>query len=54
MSISDVKSILAKDDVSALMDTIITNNIFTTKNGALVSKYSAQVTERQVTKWELV
>lgn len=54
MSISDVKSNLAKDDVTALMDAIITNNIFTTKNGALVSKYSAQVTERQVTKWELV
>ena len=33
------------------MDSLIENNIFENSKGALVSKYSAQVTERQVTKF---
>lgn len=35
------------------MDTIIANNVFETKKGALVSKYSAQVVQRKVTKLDL-
>lgn len=35
------------------MDTIITSNIFGTTKGALISKYSAQVVQREVTKWDL-
>ena len=33
------------------MDSLIENNIFENSKGRLVSKYSAQVTERQVTKF---
>lgn len=50
MSISGVKSNLAKDDIFTLMDAIIDNDVFITKNGAFTAKYSAQVTEKQVTK----
>ena len=39
--------------VIALMDTIIASNIFETSKGALISKYSAQVVQREVTKWDL-
>ena len=35
------------------MDTIIASNIFETSKGALISKYSAQVVQREVTKWDL-
>ena len=50
-SISDVKAGITNDEVQALMDSLIENNIFENKKGALVSKYSAQVTERAVTKF---
>ncbi|MDU4884682.1 MAG: DUF2922 domain-containing protein [Clostridium celatum] len=51
MSISDVKDGITNDEVQALMDSLIENNIFENKKGALVSKHSAQVTERSVTKF---
>ena len=51
ISISDVKAGITNDEVQALMDSLIENNIFENKKGALVSKHSAQVTERQVTKF---
>lgn len=50
ISISDAKTELTGLEVANLMDTIIEKNIFNTKNGSLVSKYSAQITQRQVTK----
>ena len=50
ISISDVKDGITNGEVQALMDSLITNNIFENKKGALVSKYSAQVTQRAVTK----
>ena len=53
MSISDVKDGITKEEVQALMDSLIESNIFENKKGALVSKYSAQVTERSVTKFTL-
>ena len=53
LSISGVKATLTKDQVNTLMDTIITNNIFTTNSGALVKKSGAQLTERQVTKFDV-
>lgn len=53
ITISEVQSDLTNTEVVSLMDTIIENNIFETKKGALVSKYSAQVVQRKVTKWEL-
>ena len=50
---SEVKPGLTNTDVIALIDTIIASNIFGTSKGALISKYSAQVVQREVTKWDL-
>lgn len=51
ISISDVKAGITNSEVQVLMDSIIENNILENSKGILVSKYSAQVTERQVTKF---
>lgn len=53
ISISDVKAGITNDEAVALMDSLIENNIFENSKGRLVSKYSAQVTERQVTKFTI-
>ena len=53
ITISEVKPGLTNTDVIPLMDTIIASNIFETSKGALISKYSAQVVQREVTKWDL-
>lgn len=53
MSVSGVKNSISQEEVSALMDTIIAKDIFTTKSGTLASKYGAQLTEKQVTKFEI-
>ena len=50
-SISDVKAGITNDEAVALMDSLIENNIFENSKGRLVSKYSSQITERQVTKF---
>ncbi len=52
-SISGVKPALTKDEVNALMDTIIAKNIFKYNSGDLVKKSGAQVTQRQVTKFDV-
>lgn len=51
ISISDVKETLTESDILALMDLIITNDIFQTTKGSLVSKSSAQLVERKITKF---
>ncbi len=53
LNVSGVKPTLTKDEVNALMDTVIAKNIFTTTTGDLVKKSGAQVTQRQVTKFEV-
>ncbi|AGX41451.1 DUF2922 domain-containing protein [Clostridium saccharobutylicum] len=53
LSISGVKSALTKDEVNALMDTVISKNIFETNSGDLVKKSGAQLTQRQVTKFDV-
>ena len=53
ITISDVKPGLTNSDVITLMDTIIASNIFGRSKGALISKYSAQVVQREVTKWDI-
>lgn len=53
ITISEVKPGLTNSDVIALMDTIIASNIFGTSKGALISKYSSQVVQREVAKWDL-
>ena len=54
ISTDGVKENLDKDQVTALMDTIISKNIFFTKNGALTKKSGAQLTRKAATKFELV
>ena len=53
ISISDVKAGVTNEEVQVLMDSLIVNNIFENKKGALVSKHSAQVTQRSVTKFSI-
>ena len=53
LSISGIRPDITKDEVNTLMDTIIAKNIFTTDSGDLVAKSSAQLTQRQVTKYEV-
>lgn len=48
-SISGVKPSLSDENVGAIMDIILANDVFVTKKGALASKYSAKITQRQVT-----
>jgi hypothetical protein len=53
ISVSGVKPAVTKDEVNALMDTIIAKNVFKTNSGDLVKKSGAQLTQREVTKYEV-
>ena len=53
LSISGVKSTITQSQANALMDTIISKNIFLPNAGALTAKSSAQLTERKITKYEV-
>ncbi len=53
LSISGVKDSLTQEQAVALMDTIIEKNIFETDSGEYVSKDSAKLTERKITKYEI-
>lgn len=53
LSISGAKPTLTKDEVNSLMDTIIAKDVFVNKGSALVSKYSAQLTKKEITKFDL-
>ncbi|ALB45124.1 MULTISPECIES: DUF2922 domain-containing protein [Clostridium] len=53
LSVSGVKPSLTKDEINALMDTVIAKNVFKTNSGDLVKKSGAQVTQRQVTKFDV-
>lgn len=48
LSIDGVKRDITDAEASALMDTIISKNIFKSKNGELIAKHSAKLTEKQV------
>jgi hypothetical protein len=52
-TIPNVKPAVTQEEVSAAMDAIIQNNIFYSTGGDFAAKYSAQLVQRQVTKWEL-
>lgn len=52
-TISGVKSDLTSTQVNSLMETIITKNVFLTSSGALANKSGAQLTQRQITKYEI-
>jgi len=49
-TISGVKPALTSVEVNALMDTIISKNVFFTASGALVKKSGASFTAKNVTK----
>lgn len=53
LSISGVKQTITQAEVDALMATIIAKNIFLLSSGALVSKASAQLVAKTVTKYDL-
>lgn len=53
LSISGVKENIAEENVSALMDIILANDIFVSKKGAIVKKHSAKLTQRQITPYEI-
>lgn len=53
ISISNVKQDITKEQAVSLMDTILAKNVFTTDSGDFVSKESAKLTERKVTKYEV-
>lgn len=51
LTITNVKDSITSESANTLMDTIIAGNVFNTKNGKFVSKSSAQLTERKITKY---
>ncbi|CAI3671973.1 Conserved hypothetical protein, DUF2922 [Clostridium neonatale] len=53
LSISGVKNDITEAQVLSLMDLIIEKNIFEVNSVALVSKNSAKLTQRVVTKYEV-
>lgn len=53
LSILGVKQDITEPQVSTLMDTIIAKDVFLSKGGSLASKYGAQLTQRQTTKFSL-
>ena len=53
LSISGVKNDITEAQVLSLMDLIIEKNIFEVNSVALVSKNSAKLTKRVVTKYEV-
>ena len=53
ITLPGVRDDVAELEVSAAMDAIISKNIFASSGGDLVTKHSAQVTERNVTALEV-
>lgn len=49
INLPGVKDGVTQAEVSAAMDVIIAKNIFASSGGNLITKHSAQVTERNVT-----
>ena len=49
-SVTDVQSTVTPAKVNELMETILTENIFTTSSGDLVSKASASIVAKTVTE----
>ena len=52
-SISDVREDVSNEEVQALMNAIIDNNVFTNKKGDYITKESAVLTQRESTKFEV-
>ena len=53
LTITDVKSSITSEQANELMDVILSNDIFETKNGAFISKADAKLTERKITEFSV-
>ena len=53
LSITGVKNDITEEHVLALMDLIVEKNIFLVDSGSLISKNSAKLTQRVITKYEV-
>lgn len=51
--IDGVKKDVTKEEIDALMDTIVTNNIFYNSKGTFAKKISASLTAKTVTDYDL-
>ncbi|MBC8060602.1 MAG: DUF2922 domain-containing protein [Clostridiaceae bacterium] len=51
ISVTGAKAGITQTEASALMDTIISKDVFLSNGGSLTAKYAAQLTERAVTKF---
>lgn len=49
VTLPNVREDLTEQEVSVVMDSVISRNIFSSSGGDLVTKHSAQITERTVT-----
>lgn len=52
-SISGANPEITQEQFVNLMDTIVSKNIFEVYSGKLISKNSAKLTERKITKYEI-
>lgn len=53
INLPGVRDNLTQAEVAAAMDTIIAGNVFTSSGGDLVTKHSAQLTEKTVVELEV-
>ncbi len=53
LTITDVKQDITADEVKALMNLIVEKDFFLTGKGSFVKPYSAQLVQREVTKFEV-
>ncbi|NFE75332.1 DUF2922 domain-containing protein [Clostridium botulinum] len=53
LTITDVKQDITADEVKALMNLIVEKDFFLTGKGSFVKPYSAQLVQREVTKFEI-
>ena len=53
LSVSGVTPVITNEQVITLMDTIVSKNVFEVTSGELISKNSAKLTERKITKYEI-
>lgn len=54
LSVRDVNPEINEDNINALMDNIVANNVIETEYGALASKQKAEVIVKEVTEVNLV
>lgn len=53
ITVKDIKENVEESTINSIMEYIISNNIFTTSGGSLVSKVSANIISKEVTNFEV-